>query len=185
MKSKIVYLIISLLLATTVIIFVTVISNYFGKVATFEPVYIRISGVSQARIKDIKVVGYTPEGKESVFRFSDTLKSFHSYYGFLGSIALQIPINLRDSIDSVKITTGREKYLYSRADIDTTWNKITLAGGNVLELKPPATLKTKETKVRMFASTRYWQVTKVAIYILISLFIAILILRIIKSFIKR
>lgn len=180
MKNKIVYLIISLALATSIIIAGAVISNYFGKVATFEPVYVKISGVPENFKKEIKVMGYTPEGKESAFRYNDSLKAFHSYYGFLGSIGIQIPGSIPDSVESIEISSGREIFNYNRTDLDTAWEITYSANRSRAEMKTPASFKTKETKVRILVSTRYWQMTKIALYLLFSLFVIVLIIKCIK-----
>lgn len=184
MKNKILNIIIVLFIAVSLIISWAIISNYFTKVSTFEPVYIRLKGIDYNMIKDIKALGYTPEGKKSDFRFNDSLKAFYSYYGFLGSIRINIPIILIDSLKSINISTGRETFNYNKTDIDTAW-KPKLESKENIEIKSPLSLKTKETKIRILASIRYWFVFKIALYILLAVTTSLFVIKGIKKVFKK
>lgn len=184
MSNKILYLIVSLIVALGILITLFILSNYFGKVATFEPVQLKLWGMFRESGKKVTVTGYTPEGKESVFKYDDSAKVFYSYYGFLGRIGIRLPASVFDSIDSLILTSGREKFVYDRVSLDTAWIKSNLKG-NIITMKSPLSLKTKETKVRILLSTRYWKFTRDVFFVVIGIMLLIILVKFIRFIIKK
>ncbi len=102
----------------------------------------------------------------------------------MGSIRINIPIILIDSLKSINISTGRETFNYNKTDIDTAW-KPKLESKENIEIKSPLSLKTKETKIRILASIRYWFVFKIALYILLAVTTSLFVIKGIKKVFKK
>ena len=185
MKNNIIYLALSIIIATLIIAFLAFLSNYFGKIAVFEPVNLHLTGISAGNPEDIKVSGLTPEGKVSPFKYNRSRNAYCSYYGFLAAIKISVPSMLSDSIQTITIFSGREAFKYNRKDIDTAWTRTNLPGGKLIELKTPASFKTKETKVRMIVSAKNWALSEVLLYSLLVFTGFVFLFILLRRFIKK
>ncbi|MDD4215211.1 MAG: hypothetical protein PHR81_10400, partial [Bacteroidales bacterium] len=74
-----------IVLSIFLVVFVIIgffLNNYLGKVATFEPVSIKISGVESKYLNKIVVSGITPRGRTLPLSFNKTTGINNAPYGF-------------------------------------------------------------------------------------------------------
>ncbi|MCK9612246.1 MAG: hypothetical protein M0R16_05035 [Bacteroidales bacterium] len=151
-----------IVLSIFLVVFVIIgffLNNYLGKVATFEPVSIKISGVESKYLNKIVVSGITPRGRTLPLSFNKTTGTYNAPYGFFKGISIGANDSIIDAITAVQITTGKEVFDFINISLDKHWQRKFDLNGQTVLITPPS-FKTKASKLSMLASIRKWDQIK-------------------------
>jgi hypothetical protein len=156
---------------------------YLKNVSIYEPVTIKISGLSAKECRQIELFGISPLNKKCRIPYIDSLNAWFYYYAYHKAIGTIIPDSVYRKINQVDIRIGKTKTMISAGKLICIDSSST-AG----EYRFPAQMYPGKSIIKMVISVFHWYLVQLIIKILLLLFAFFLIIfniRKIRDFLIR
>lgn len=146
------FIIAGLIFAGLLVLYLLIYFLYLKQVVIYEPISIKISGLSIYDAKTIEVYSISPLDKKQVIPFDDSKNKWTGYYSFSKSIYLRIPEPVIEKIEQILIKVGNKEFT-------PTINEMPLIGktGLIREHKFPSYVCSEKSWLKITFSMLHWR----------------------------
>ena len=152
----------------------------YQKSATiYEPVIVKITGITPEETNNIDVIGITPLNRKIDFQYSEE-NVWDIKYAFLKAIHLFIQDTLLQKVNSIEVNIAQNSFLISAKELNVVGNKI---GKNEYSL--PSRIHSEDSFIKKALSLFHWKIVKTILKILSFLLIILVLSFFVNKLLKK